>query len=91
MATESGAAPREPSAADFGPGPGLPANAAFVISVAARLVGLHEQTLRPINSISVDILNVPRTGINSTQQEARKGVTAQRDARLASFQSGELE
>src|ERR1700736_6135445 len=27
-------------------GPGLPANAAFVISVAARLVGLHEQTLR---------------------------------------------
>src|SRR5437660_11035027 len=29
---------------DFGPG--LPANAAFVISVAARLVGVHEQTLR---------------------------------------------
>jgi MerR family transcriptional regulator/heat shock protein HspR len=27
-------------------GPGLPANAAFVISVAARLVGVHEQTLR---------------------------------------------
>jgi MerR family transcriptional regulator, heat shock protein HspR len=25
---------------------GLPANAAFVISVAARLVGVHEQTLR---------------------------------------------
>lgn len=25
---------------------GLPSNAAFVISVAARLVGLHEQTLR---------------------------------------------
>ena len=46
MARESGAASREPSAADLGPGPGLPANAAFVISVAARLVGLHEQTLR---------------------------------------------
>jgi len=27
-------------------GGGLPANAAFVISVAARLVGVHEQTLR---------------------------------------------
>jgi MerR family transcriptional regulator/heat shock protein HspR len=27
-------------------GPGLPPNAAFVISVAARLVGVHEQTLR---------------------------------------------
>jgi MerR family transcriptional regulator/heat shock protein HspR len=27
-------------------GPDLPANAAFVISVAARLVGVHEQTLR---------------------------------------------
>ena len=27
-------------------GSGLPANAAFVISVAARLVGVHEQTLR---------------------------------------------
>jgi MerR family transcriptional regulator/heat shock protein HspR len=27
-------------------GVGLPANAAFVISVAARLVGVHEQTLR---------------------------------------------
>jgi MerR family transcriptional regulator/heat shock protein HspR len=30
--------------ADFGTG--LPPNAAFVISVAARLVGVHEQTLR---------------------------------------------
>lgn len=30
--------------ADFGVG--LPPNAAFVISVAARLVGVHEQTLR---------------------------------------------
>src|ERR1700750_405046 len=30
--------------ADFGAP--LPANAAFVISVAARLVGVHEQTLR---------------------------------------------
>jgi MerR family transcriptional regulator/heat shock protein HspR len=30
--------------ADFGGA--LPANAAFVISVAARLVGVHEQTLR---------------------------------------------
>ena len=29
---------------DFGPD--LPSNAAFVISVAARLVGVHEQTLR---------------------------------------------
>ena len=37
---------REPDPADIGPGSGLPANAAFVISVAARLVGLHEQTLR---------------------------------------------
>ena len=27
-------------------GPSLPPNAAFVISVAARLVGVHEQTLR---------------------------------------------
>jgi MerR family transcriptional regulator/heat shock protein HspR len=27
-------------------GSGLPPNAAFVISVAARLVGVHEQTLR---------------------------------------------
>jgi MerR family transcriptional regulator/heat shock protein HspR len=27
-------------------GPGPPPNAAFVISVAARLVGVHEQTLR---------------------------------------------
>src|SRR6266852_1571468 len=27
-------------------GPDLPPNAAFVISVAARLVGVHEQTLR---------------------------------------------
>src|SRR5438552_15791886 len=27
-------------------GPNLPPNAAFVISVAARLVGVHEQTLR---------------------------------------------
>jgi MerR family transcriptional regulator, heat shock protein HspR len=27
-------------------GTGLPPNAAFVISVAARLVGVHEQTLR---------------------------------------------
>jgi MerR family transcriptional regulator/heat shock protein HspR len=34
---------------DFGPGGAagaLPPNAAFVISVAARLVGVHEQTLR---------------------------------------------
>jgi MerR family transcriptional regulator/heat shock protein HspR len=32
---------------DFDPGvAGLPPNAAFVISVAARLVGVHEQTLR---------------------------------------------
>src|SRR3954452_24800512 len=28
------------------PASGLPSNAAFVISVAARLVGVHEQTLR---------------------------------------------
>ncbi|HEV7664274.1 MAG TPA: helix-turn-helix transcriptional regulator [Chloroflexota bacterium] len=34
-----------PSDADF-EAAGLPANAAFVISVAARLVGVHEQTLR---------------------------------------------
>jgi len=33
----------DPSDADMG---ALPANAAFVISVAARLVGVHEQTLR---------------------------------------------
>src|ERR1043166_4404317 len=33
--------PREPDL-----GAQLPANAAFVISVAARLVGVHEQTLR---------------------------------------------
>src|SRR5579859_2338070 len=51
MTRQSGAArggipPREPEPADVGPGSGLPANAAFVISVAARLVGLHEQTLR---------------------------------------------
>src|SRR5204863_7692824 len=49
---------------------------------------LHEQTLSPINSIGVDVLNVPRTTINVTQQEAGKGVTAQRDPRLAGFQSG---
>jgi MerR family transcriptional regulator/heat shock protein HspR len=39
-----------PDNADAGLSPGdaatLPANAAFVISVAARLVGVHEQTLR---------------------------------------------
>ncbi len=40
------AAPREPIDADLGAGPAVPANAAFVISVAARLVGVHEQTLR---------------------------------------------
>jgi MerR family transcriptional regulator/heat shock protein HspR len=34
----------EPGQSDFGTS--LPANAAFVISVAARLVGVHEQTLR---------------------------------------------
>jgi MerR family transcriptional regulator/heat shock protein HspR len=39
MATPSDAAPDELTA-------GLPPNAAFVISVAARLVGVHEQTLR---------------------------------------------
>jgi MerR family transcriptional regulator/heat shock protein HspR len=38
--------PSEPDDAEFGPRPHLPANAAFVISVAARLVGVHEQTLR---------------------------------------------
>jgi MerR family transcriptional regulator, heat shock protein HspR len=32
--------------ADSAPGGALPPNAAFVISVAARLVGVHEQTLR---------------------------------------------
>jgi MerR family transcriptional regulator/heat shock protein HspR len=31
---------------DSAPGAELPPNAAFVISVAARLVGVHEQTLR---------------------------------------------
>src|SRR2546427_11696751 len=52
MVRQSGAAPgefpppREPADADFGAGPGLPANAAFVISVAARLVGVDEQTRR---------------------------------------------
>ena len=34
----------EPTDSDLGPR--LPPNAAFVISVAARLVGVHEQTLR---------------------------------------------
>jgi len=34
----------DPNQSDFGRS--LPANAAFVISVAARLVGVHEQTLR---------------------------------------------
>jgi MerR family transcriptional regulator/heat shock protein HspR len=34
------------SADDTEVGPGLPPNAAFVISVAARLVGVHVQTLR---------------------------------------------
>jgi MerR family transcriptional regulator/heat shock protein HspR len=43
--------PRQPKAAPaFEPQPTsadeLPANAAFVISVAARLIGVHEQTLR---------------------------------------------
>src|SRR5579859_5221141 len=36
--------PNDPS--DGGFGAQLPPNAAFVISVAARLVGVHEQTLR---------------------------------------------
>ncbi len=50
MARQSDAAaggfppPLEP--ADDALGPGLPPTAAFVISVAARLVGVHEQTLR---------------------------------------------
>jgi MerR family transcriptional regulator/heat shock protein HspR len=50
MTRQSGAAPggfpgaREPAEAELGQG--LPPNAAFVISVAARLVGVHEQTLR---------------------------------------------
>src|SRR3984893_11985263 len=38
------ATPSDTAADDVGAG--LPANAAFVISVAARLVGVHEQTLR---------------------------------------------
>jgi MerR family transcriptional regulator/heat shock protein HspR len=38
-------AAREPLEADFET-TSLPPNAAFVISVAARLVGVHEQTLR---------------------------------------------
>jgi MerR family transcriptional regulator, heat shock protein HspR len=37
--------PSQPSP-DSDLGAGLPPNAAFVISVAARLVGVHEQTLR---------------------------------------------
>ena len=37
---------REPMDSELDPTVGLPPNAAFVISVAARLVGLHEQTLR---------------------------------------------
>lgn len=36
----------DPGSDPLSPGTGLPANAAFVISVAARLVGVHEQTLR---------------------------------------------
>jgi MerR family transcriptional regulator, heat shock protein HspR len=41
-------APERLETADFGPRSNaeLPPNAAFVISVAARLVGVHEQTLR---------------------------------------------
>src|SRR5947199_9809202 len=35
-----------PEATDSGFGSQIPPNAAFVISVAARLVGVHEQTLR---------------------------------------------
>jgi MerR family transcriptional regulator, heat shock protein HspR len=51
----SGAWKREPmvrrrdtglSGSDAAPDPELPSNAAFVISVAARLIGVHEQTLR---------------------------------------------
>lgn len=45
-ATPGGFLPPRAEDVDLGPGPGLPANAAFVISVAARLVGVHEQTLR---------------------------------------------
>jgi MerR family transcriptional regulator/heat shock protein HspR len=37
-------ATRDPTESEFGSS--LPANAAFVISVAARLVGVQEQTLR---------------------------------------------
>jgi MerR family transcriptional regulator/heat shock protein HspR len=36
----------DPHDPDLYSGTSLPANAAFVISVAARLVGVHEQTLR---------------------------------------------
>ena len=45
-AAPGGFLPPRDDDADLGPAPGLPANAAFVISVAARLVGVHEQTLR---------------------------------------------
>ena len=37
---------RDAAPADLTGSAGLPSNAAFVISVAARLVGVHEQTLR---------------------------------------------
>ena len=50
MARQPGAAPGEflppRETIEVELGPGLPPNAAFVISVAARLVGVHEQTLR---------------------------------------------
>jgi MerR family transcriptional regulator, heat shock protein HspR len=43
MARSTGERPGAPDEAELAD---LPANAAFVISVAARLVGVHEQTLR---------------------------------------------
>src|ERR1700751_1486039 len=51
MARQPGATPGEflpprAAVADVELGPGFPPNSPFVISVAARLVGVHEQTLR---------------------------------------------
>jgi len=46
MTTPRMPGPPDDSAFEIDAPSGLPSNAAFVISVAARLVGVHEQTLR---------------------------------------------
>src|SRR5207245_8010840 len=52
---------------------------------------LDEQRLSPVERIRGNILNVPRRGINLAQQHTRKGIAAQRDARLAGLEPGETE